>query len=71
MMKTPMIHSTEHEKNEWSRMAKDAYANDRNDIGHRFSGAATLNIGEACTAESFYSLQSQYRKWLIDGISAV
>jgi hypothetical protein len=70
-MKTPMMHPTEHEKNEWSRMAKDAYANDRNDIGHRFSGAATLNVGEACTLESFYSLQSQYQKWLIDGISAV
>tara|TARA_R110000868_G_scaffold151523_1_gene376049 strand:+ start:452 stop:697 length:246 start_codon:yes stop_codon:yes gene_type:complete len=40
-----MITVTQHDKNEWSRMAKDAYANDVNYMGHRYSGAAVVNCG--------------------------
>jgi hypothetical protein len=68
-MATQYITPTEHEKREWSRMAKDAYKTGRNVIGHRYSMAATLCIGEPCKLEWFDSLQNDYRDWLIGGFS--
>ena len=65
------ITPSEHEKNEWARMANYAYANERNDIGHKFSMAATLCKGEDCSVAWFDGLQNTYRKWLVDGLSAV
>jgi hypothetical protein len=52
-------------------MANYAYANERNDIGHKFSMAATLCKGEDCSVAWFDGLQNTYRKWLVDGLSAV
>lgn len=49
-------------------MAKDAYAKDKNDIGHKFSMAATLCHGESCKLAWFDELQSEYRQWLISGL---
>jgi hypothetical protein len=63
---------TEHEKAEWSRLAKAAYASDRNDIGHTFSMASgCCLIGQAITLSRFDYLQSIYRQWLIGGFSNV
>ena len=59
---------TEHDKNEWSRMAKDAYSNGINYIGHRYSMAASIPRGTMLTCQSFDALQINYRAWLIDGI---
>ena len=56
---------TEHEKAEWSRMAKAAYASNRNPIGHRYSMAATLFRGEPMDLRRFDSLQDGYRAWLV------
>ena len=58
---------TQHEKDEWSRMAQDAYSRDLNDIGHKFSMAATLKRGEDCALAWFDALQNEYRAWLIGG----
>ena len=57
---------TEGEKREWSRMATAAYANDRNDVGHRYSMAATVRIGGQMSLPNFDKLQAGYRTWLID-----
>lgn len=59
-----MITPTEHDKAEWSRLAKYCYANGRNDLGHRFSMAATLRVRESCNVQWYYDLQSIYRGWL-------
>lgn len=56
---------SQHEKNEWSRFATAAYANDRNDIGHRYSAAASLRNSEAMPTERFDALQADYRAWLV------
>jgi hypothetical protein len=64
-----MITVTQHDKNEWARMAKDAYANDVNYMGHRYSGAASIPNGSRLTCQVFDALQDNYRKWLIDGIA--
>lgn len=64
---TGQVTPTEHEKREWSRMAQAAYAADRNDIGHRFSGAAALRVGEAMLVAAFDALQTEYRAWLTFG----
>lgn len=61
---------TEHEKNEWARMAQDAYAKGFNAIGHRFSAAAALPRGEKIPSARFDSLMADYRAWLIDGWKA-
>lgn len=61
---------TEHEKNEWARMAQDAYAKGFNAIGHRFSAAAALPRGEKIPTARFDSLMADYRAWLIDGWKA-
>lgn len=59
-----MIEVTQHVKNEWARFAQAAYANGRNDLGHRFSSAAALRSGSTIAVSRFDELQSQYRAWL-------
>ena len=66
-----MIAPNQHEKNEWSRLATDAYAHDRNDLGHRFSMAAAYCTGDSMETAKFDFLQSVYRVWLIDGLDAI
>jgi len=55
---------TQHEKDEWSRMAQTAYAARRNDAGHKFSVAASTPNGTAVSLQYFDALQSEYRAWL-------
>jgi len=63
-----MITPTEHNKREWSRMARAAYAAGRNDVGHRYSGAAAyLRIGESMRLTTWNMLQDGYRAWLVFG----
>ena len=66
-----MITVTEHQKTEWSRMAQDAYRNNRNDIGHRFSGAAALPRNAAIRVDLYDDLMHTYRAWLIDGLASI
>jgi hypothetical protein len=61
------ITPSQYEKNEWSRMAQDAYSKDLNDIGHKFSVAATLAKGESVAVTWFDDLQNDYRAWLVGG----
>ena len=56
-----MITITEHTRNEWSRMAKAAYASGHNDIGHRFSVAATQTT---MNVYKYDWLMIEYREWL-------
>ena len=70
-MSAQTIVPTEHDKREWSRLAQAAYACDRNELGHKFSMAATLRIGEPCTLAFYDTLQGIYRAWLIGGIPYV
>jgi hypothetical protein len=63
MIRTP----TAHEKAEWSRMAQDAYASDRNFYGHRYSGAAALRHDDTLPLTVFDTLQRVYRLWLVGG----
>lgn len=63
--KTVMLTPTADEKSEWSRMARAAYRENRNDIGHRFSGAAALPHDGALPIRTFDSLQTDYRAWLM------
>jgi hypothetical protein len=57
---------TDHEKREWSRMAQAAYSAGRNDIGHRYSCAASMPNGAQTSVKTFDALQAGYRAWLID-----
>lgn len=68
-MKT-QVTPTEHEKREWSRMARAAYAEDRNEIGHQFSAYAAILRNEPIPTARFDALQSQYRQWLVFGFGA-
>lgn len=52
---------------EWSRLAKSAYAADLNRIGHKFSMAATVPVGSAVCPKWFDTLQDIYRAWLVFG----
>lgn len=63
-MECPTITPTEHEKSEWSRMARAAYAVRRNSIGHRYSVAAALRRNEPMRLARFDELQNGYRAWL-------
>lgn len=56
---------THHEKMEWARLAQNAYRCDQNDVGHRFSGAASIVTGSQITCAQFDALQADYRLWLI------
>ncbi len=58
---------TEHEKREWRRVAIAAYAEDRNDEGHRYSAYGALRIGESIPLNVFDTLQANYRAQLIAG----
>lgn len=63
-----MITPTEHEKREWSRLAHWAYTNGYNDIGHRYSMAASLGNGQPAPSLAWFDrLQSNYRAWLVFG----
>ncbi len=62
-----MITPTTAEKAEWSRMAQAAYAAGRNDIGHRYSVAASLPALCRIATREFDELHGDYRAWLIDG----
>ncbi len=58
---------TDHEKREWSRLAQAAYAAGYNQVGHRYSTAASMYRGQEMRVDQFDSLQSGYRGWLISG----
>lgn len=58
---------TQHCKNEWSRMAQNAYATNRNAFGHCFSAAASLPHDGQMTLHYYDSLQAAYRAWLVFG----
>lgn len=58
---------TAHDAREWSRLAQDAYATGRNDVGHRFSVAAAIYWGKPCRVDVYDTLQWQYRRWLTGG----
>lgn len=61
---------TDHEKAEWSRLAKDAYSRGRNEIGHRYSAAASLPKGAEMPSPRFTSLMRDYQAWLVDGFDS-
>src|SRR4051812_33249768 len=65
------ITPTQHERNEWSRLAQAAYAADRNDLGHRYSIAASLPNGARLTCKKFDALQGPYRAWLVGGFESI
>lgn len=58
---------TEHEKNEWSRMAAAAYLANRNGTGTKFSVAATLGTGQKMPLKMFDELMAEYCEWLAFG----
>jgi len=62
-----MMTPTQHEKNEWSRLAQHAYAYGHNAIGHRYSTAASLPHEGRLSVERFDLLQAGYRDWLVRG----
>jgi hypothetical protein len=62
-----MITVTEFEKAEWSRMAAAAYRAGRNDVGRRYSVAASIPRNRRLPCKQFDELQSGYREWLITG----
>ncbi len=62
-----MITPTQHEKNEWTRMAQAAYGADRNSVGHRYSGAASIVTGARIPVSCYDALQADYRAWLNNG----
>lgn len=64
------ITPSQYEKNEWSRLATNAYSKGLNDIGHKFSAAAALRNKEDCTLAWFDELQTEYRAWLVDGFKS-
>lgn len=55
---------TQWEKDEWSRFARAAYADKRNDVGHLFSVAASLPDRSTVSIASYDALMAQYRRWL-------
>jgi len=67
---TTYIQPNQNEKNAWAAMAQAAYTQGRNDIGHKFSAAASMPNGARTSSSTFDKLQSQYRAWLIDNIFA-
>lgn len=64
---TTYVTPTQHEKNEWSRMAQDAYANFHNFYGHRYSAYASIRREDQIPVEVFDTLQINYRIWLREG----
>ena len=66
-----MITITQHTKNEWARMAQDAYSTGRNGLGHEFSAAAAIPNGFQLPVLMYDALQDRYRAWLVFGWGAV
>lgn len=60
-----MITVTQYEKDQWSRFAQAAYAADRNAIGHRYSGAASIPNGARLPVAVYDSLQAGWRAWFV------
>lgn len=61
-----LIYPNENERNAWSQVARAAYRAGLDNIGHRYSVAATLAPGAGMTVRHFDSLQRGYRAWLLD-----
>jgi len=59
------IQPTQHEKNEWSRMANAAYKAYKSNIGHRYSSFSSLPNDATIRLDVFDTLQRNYRNWLI------
>lgn len=64
-MSTDTITVTQHERDEWSRMAQDAYRTGRNFFGHRYSVAAAT--AKVLDISVYDALQINYRRWLVFG----
>lgn len=60
-----MIMVTPHEKNEWSRFAQAAYEVGHNDVGTRFSVAASTPAGAHLLMPVYDELMGTYRGWLV------
>ena len=60
------ITPTRQEKLEWARLAQAAYGSDQNDIGHRFSGLASIPDSASLPITVYDTAMAQYRSWLID-----
>ena len=69
-MKKPFITPTQHEKNEWSRMAYAAEVKSGalQGISNRYAEAAALPAGAAMEVPYFDALQASYREWLINNV---
>jgi hypothetical protein len=63
------VRPSQHEKNEWSRLATWAYARGWNDLGHTYSAAASLPHDGTVSIWYFDRIQTLYRQWLIEGLS--
>lgn len=50
-------------KLQWSDMAQAAYSANRNDIGHKFSAAASMRDGNALGPEYYSELESEWLTW--------
>ena len=62
-----MITPNQHEKDEWTRFAQWAYEHGRDDLGDRYSMAASLACGQRVPDTWFDRHQSVYRAWLVFG----
>lgn len=58
---------TEADKAEWSRMAQVAYNAGKNEMGHRYSVAASIPRDWPMTEDNYRHLQDDYRTWLMHG----
>ena len=59
-----VITPTQHDKDEWSRMAQAAYQSGHNNIGNRYNRAANIPQNYRITLRQFDELQDGYRAWL-------
>ena len=62
-----LMRPNQHEKNEWARMAQDAYRLGHNSTGHTYSVAASLPHDGTMKTDYFDALQNSYRLWLLWG----
>lgn len=60
-----MIIVTQYDKDQWSRMAQAAYREGHNEIGHRYSVAASIPAYTQLTVERFDALNIAWRRWLV------
>ena len=63
------IRVTEHERNEWQRLAVDAYRTGRNFYGHQYSVQAAT--AKDLPLDVYDTLMLIYRRWLVFGWSEV